>query len=182
MVAPDDTELARRALRGPCSCGAIGLCCSRRAPCKCGTIGLCCARRELEAVLTIQVQDGAGQQYDVRVLTALRPREKLCIELNQTNMDLLQLDPSADSAASEAEPMWAPVVNERNVHWNAARMHVYSRIPNGDGKTTYISKKVNTNQGTVEIQAQVDQLAQELQAQFEAGRLRRAAAKEEVAV
>ena len=132
--------------------------------------------RQLDRILTIEVQDGEGHEHDVRVLAPSRPGGKLVIELTQSNMDLLQLDPSISSSdEEEGRHRWAPVIDERNVHWNRERCHLYARRPNGQDKVTYTSRRPDMSLEFVEIQAQVHLLAQELQAEFEEARRHRRA-------
>ena len=132
--------------------------------------------RQLDRILTIEVQDGEGHEHDVRVLAPSRPGGKLVIELTQSNMDLLQLDPTISSSdEEEGRHRWVPVIDERNVHWNRERCHLYARLPNADGKVTYTSRRPDMSLEFVEIQAQVNLLAQELQAEFEDARRHRRA-------
>ena len=135
--------------------------------------------RQLDRILTIEVQDGEGHEHDVRVLAPSRPQGKLVIELTQSNMDLLQLDPSISSSEEEeGRHRWVPVIDTmlaRNVHWNRERCHLYARLPNADGKVTYTSRRPDMSLEFVEIQAQVHLLAQELQAEFEEARRHRKA-------
>ena len=132
--------------------------------------------RQLDRILTIEVQDGEGHEHDVRVLAPSRPGGKLVIELTQSNMDLLQLDPTISSSdEEEGWHRWVPVIDERNVHWNRERCHLYARLPNADGKVTYTSRRPDMSLEFVEIQAQVNLLAQELQAEFEEARRHRRA-------
>ena len=135
--------------------------------------------RQLDRILTIEVQDGEGHEHDVRVLAPSRPGGKLVIELTQSNMDLLQLDPTISSGdEDEGRYRWVPVIDTvlaRNVHWNRERCHLYARLPNADGKVTYTSRRPDMSLEFVEIQAQVNLLAQELQAEFEEARRHRRA-------
>ena len=73
---------------------------------------------ELPAIIKLEVLTKSGMTALVNVVPTWRDNSQVEIELNEANMDLLLMEPPAESVP------WKPMIDQPNVKWHSVRQQV----------------------------------------------------------